>query len=302
MLRRLLVAWFAVGSFAGGCTELEDVRGSFGPGVAPSDEQGTQGATGEASVSGGVSDGMTTDGLPSAGTTSGPALTSSTSGASEPTATASASGSTGEPPIVCDVQPPADWGDCLNGGDATCTAASSICLLDDPGAPDFGVCSVIDCVDDCDCPAAPPSGDAPSQCGEILADGGMACHLNCADGETCPMGMDCFNNFLCLWADTPCPGAPPAGAYGDCLALGDAACGNANSLCLGVADTHGVCALEACVNDCDCPAAPATGTAQVRCSAIVKGGGNACYLGCAGGQTCPTGMVCMQDTLCMWPV
>src|SRR5205809_463925 len=47
-----------------------------------------------------------------------------------------------------------------------------------------------------------------------------------------------------------------------------------------------------CATDADCPA-PATGTAHAACSPIT----NSCTLGCAGGETCPDGFVCIQSAL-----
>lgn len=91
--------------------------------------------------------------------------------------------------------------------------------------------------------------------------------------------------------------------WGDCLNYGNSACENEDATCLLnnlAAPTLGTCALLDCVNDCDCPEAPGTGTAQSRCDSIVSGGQNACYLDCSGGATCPDGMQCWNGNICMF--
>lgn len=61
-----------------------------------------------------------------------------------------------------------------------------------------------------------------------------------------------------------------------------------------------VCMISDCVDTCDCFAPPSTGNAEVICADILAGGGFACALSCADGQTCPDGMVC-ESGLCFWP-
>jgi len=72
--------------------------------------------------------------------------------------------------------------------------------------------------------------------------------------------------------------------------------------CLSSASLEGgnVCMITGCEDTCDCFAPPATGTAEVICSAVLKSGDNACALDCSGGRTCPDGMECAGD-LCFWP-
>ncbi len=214
------------------------------------------------------------------------------------TGSSSSSTSTGS----CE-QPPTDYDDCLNSGNGVCDEPNSSCLLDDVAMPTHGTCTALDCVDDCDCPAAPATGTAESVCGEILGDGGSACFLDCSGAATCPDGMNCIANTLCMWPDVECEDPPPAGNYGDCIADGTASCDNLSAICLQddtLDPMFGVCAPEECETDCDCPAAPATGDAPVSCGAIVSGGGNACFLDCSSGQTCPDGMACFDEFVCMW--
>jgi hypothetical protein len=64
---------------------------------------------------------------------------------------------------------------------------------------------------------------------------------------------------------------------------------------------YSACAVLDCVDACDCPAVPATGTAPVTCDDILVGGGTACFLDCSDGQTCPDDMQCIFGSVCMWP-
>ncbi len=169
--------------------------------------------------------------------------------------------------------------------------------------PTHGTCAALECLEDCDCPAAPDTGTAESTCAEILSGGGTACILDCSGSATCPDGMDCIGNQVCMWPDLVCEDPPPEGVYGDCLTEGNGVCNDVSATCLQddtMAPTVGVCAPQGCETDCDCPAAPGTGDPTVSCGTIVEGGGNACFLSCSAGEACPDGMVCFDDFLCMW--
>ena len=78
----------------------------------------------------------------------------------------------------------------------------------------------------------------------------------------------------------PCPGTPNCGGFSY-----DPATDTWNG------GQHMVCKYL-CATDADCPA-PATGTAHATCSPLT----NSCALGCAGGETCPDGFVCIQSAL-----
>lgn len=66
--------------------------------------------------------------------------------------------------------------------------------------------------------------------------------------------------------------------------------------------TFTVCARTGCERDCDCPAPP-TGTATPICSTFADASlPTACYLACEADAECPSGMVCVNDRLCMFPI
>jgi len=111
--------------------------------------------------------------------------------------------------------------------------------------------------------------------------------------------------------DDQCPNRP-TGAYNACekngitdnKLCGWTADGGAQSLtCLGPqSGGYNVCALDDCVDDCDCFAPPTTGTAIAGCRAVYGNGDKACVLYCLNGQVCPDGMQCLPDYgYCYWP-
>jgi hypothetical protein len=118
----------------------------------------------------------------------------------------STSSSTGDI-VSCDPVVPGEFNACIDeNGDIDNTLCNWMGTGDSVGmaacltGPVEGsnVCMIRDCVDDCDCFAAPATGTAVPQCREVLADNGMACVLTCADGETCPDGMSCESG-LCFY-------------------------------------------------------------------------------------------------------
>jgi hypothetical protein len=251
----------------------------------PSSDPSDSASASDPSSSGDASAGSTSD------TTTGPGSMSSSS-------SAEAEGTTS-----CD-RTALTWGDCLNYGRAECENDDATCVVDDPAASTLGTCALLDCVHDCDCPDEPPTGTAESRCDAILEGGQTACYLNCSGGATCPDGMECWQNEICMFADLVCEDPPAAGVFGDCVTSGNGVCDDANALCL-VDDPDnamtGVCAFPGCITDCDCPAAPATGDAPVTCGPIVADSDdNACFLDCSAGQTCPDGMTCFMNFICMW--
>jgi hypothetical protein len=170
--------------------------------------------------------------------------------------------------------------------------------------PSFSACAVVDCVDECDCPDPPATGDAPVTCGDILFGGGTACYLDCSNDEECPDGMQCFGSFICLWPQTACMGPFPDGDYEDCENLGIGACNDASAICIvddPMTPTVSVCGFTDCSDSCDCPEAPVGSEAQPTCGPILDDGDtNACYLDCSHGESCPAGMSCLDGFICVW--
>lgn len=83
-----------------------------------------------------------------------------------------------------------------------------------------------------------------------------------------------------------------------CAAPGAVTCLTAG----GPPATVGVCSVDGCLDECDCPAGPADGTAVVACSDVTGDPANLfCNLDCSGGATCPTDMVCFGGFICLWP-
>jgi hypothetical protein len=156
-------------------------------------------------------------------------------------------------------------------------------------------CARQGCVDACDCPPPAATGNANVTCGDIASPMEVTdCYLSCENGETCPDGMSCTSNGVCM------TDAPEVPVYGDCGNL-EPDCA-APGFCVDVPGGESVCTVS-CDNVADCAEAfPPGGTATPACSDIVPGTtGFECYLDCVGGPACPDGMACINGTLCMWP-
>ena len=95
--------------------------------------------------------------------------------------------------------PPGVYGNCLSNGFSACMNTDAVCIHDDVMTPTVGVCSLVDCVDTCDCPQAPPTGNAQVVCSPLLPDNQTACILACGPATTCPTGMTCWANTLCVF-------------------------------------------------------------------------------------------------------
>jgi hypothetical protein len=175
------------------------------------------------------------------------------------------------------------------------------CVADYPDEPTAAVCLTSGCETTCQCPVAPATGDAEVACEDVTADGVNDCWLDCQDGSTCPDGMICFGDFICLFPVEMMP--PPAYGYGDCANNPAITCQPGEDTCLtSPGGTAAACSQGGCMAAGDCPAALPTGDAPVACADL--GGGNTCYLDCGGGQTCPDGMACTAvggGMACLWP-
>lgn len=204
--------------------------------------------------------------------------------------------STTGPPVCNDV--PGNYADCLGAGNAidtsSCGGANNCLTAGDPTIA--GVCSVTPCIDTCDCPGAPVTGNAPITCGDVTGGPDNFCYLDCSAGQTCPTGMICFGDLACVWPGEGADGVP----YGDCFNNGGSVCG-LDGVCLSddpMGPTVAVC-TESCAVVGNCPASPG-GTAPVTCQDVTGDMMNECVLDCSGGGSCPAGMTCFSGFLCMW--
>jgi len=127
--------------------------------------------------------------------------TTTTGTTAEPTTT----GSQTTAPDGCASHPAGDWAACQKGGltdktlcgfDEASSVGTVTCLS--PSSGSFNVCGIRDCVDNCDCFAAPTSGDAIPAC--EMVGGSKACVLYCLNGQQCPDGMECVGGY-CYWPD-----------------------------------------------------------------------------------------------------
>lgn len=319
-------AWVGLGLLLGGCPGVEAPGGlddgfgtggssSSGPGITTFNSTIDPTLPGDGSLDGegttmGVVDG-TTASLTDSGTTTDPGTTTA------PTTDPTDPGTTTDPTDPTDPTTPGSTTDpttgggcndvpgnyeyclnmgggidntpCMAPGDSTCIYTGML------ASPTGAVCSIEDCVDACDCPAAPASGTAVVSCDDITGvPADLFCYLDCGGGEDCPTGMTCFGGFLCVWPGPGAGGVP----YGDCL-TDPSACG-LDGICLndGAMPTIGVC-TEACMILGDCPASPG-GTAPVSCEDVTGDGASECILDCSGGASCPAGMSCFDNFLCAW--
>ena len=83
--------------------------------------------------------------------------------------------------------------------------------------------------------------------------------------------------------------------YGDCINESPASACLENEFCVGTGNgTEAVCAHQ-CNEVSDCPDVPSGGNPTVMCVDFTANGLPECRLDCSGGETCPTGMFCLQQ-------
>jgi hypothetical protein len=203
--------------------------------------------------------------------------------------------------VACGVDGGPSYDPCLG---AACPDGS-FCVVDDPADPSFAWCAQQGCgTDACAC-SLPTDAAAttPPGCAAFGGDEGRgSCFLDCGgNGAVCPEGMACrslANQDVCVWELViTLPG------YGDCADNPQSTCQPGEDACLSdVGGTGAACSTSGCADAGDCPSAPGTGNALVACGDF--GGGNTCYLDCAGGETCPDGTVCTDmgegASACLW--
>ncbi len=126
------------------------------------------------------------------------------------------------------------------------------------------------------------------------------CMGECTVDDDCLPGQSCLA-CTCLGEPTGCD-AWGAGAFGDCVTMGNAAC-MGNGTCVvddPAAATAGVCFATGCETPCDCPQPPKGFEAQVGCEDLIGDDMLDCFIDCGGGAACPDGMFCFMGTLCFW--
>lgn len=276
------------GISAGGEDEGSTTRGDDGPKATTTGSTETSGdAASESSSSETSTSGGTDSDTGGTGTTGDSGTTGGTTAAES--SGSGSSGTTGGGPGEV------GFGDCLPG---SCVDAER-CIIDETPT-NFAVCSFNPCTTVTDCPLPPPGGNATRTCAEVAGFDGNECALLCNAGQTCPTGMQCVQNFLCMW---PVDASSEQG-FGDCTEDPTACLPGESCITVGDPPTRGVCALVSCSETGDCPSAPPGGTSTPTCGEILAGSdGGECILPCNPGQ-CPGGMTCVltqTGNLCMWP-
>lgn len=160
-------------------------------------------------------------------TTSGDSTTEGSSGGTTEGSTGSTGGSTGGT-TMGDTDGGMDgYGDCANNDPMVACLPDEECVGDGTGN---AVCLEQGCADAGDC-ALPGTGDSVPTCMDVTGDGTTDCYLDCSMGETCPDGMVCVLDFVCIWEPLPpppgmCPdqdlgNTVPQSVMGDNTGLGD---------------------------------------------------------------------------------
>lgn len=146
----------------------------------------------------------------------------------------------------------------------------------------------------------PDSSSTDPTVADSSSSGGDGCTPEdaCIEDTDCAPGQTCIG-CLCLGEPTGCA-QWGEGAYGDCIAEGNAACMADGGGCLTAAEDIGVCFFSGCETPCDCPQPPKGFEDQVACESISAGDEILdCFIEC-GPEECPEGMFCVQGTICMF--
>ncbi|MBL8946208.1 MAG: hypothetical protein JNK45_23795 [Myxococcales bacterium] len=145
--------------------------------------------------------------------------------------------------------------------------------------------------------------DVPLGCGDGAATGAEVCDGDDVLGATCASaglsgGAAVTCTADCASLDITACDAPVG--YGNCADFSDVDTCAIDEACVDADDASGVCTDLSCDDATDCPAAPTTGTAPVRCEEILGDGDGDCFLSCQLGETCPDGMHCVAGLACVW--
>ncbi|MCX4242235.1 hypothetical protein [Paraliomyxa miuraensis] len=204
LLGRVLASAFVVGGAlaSAGCPDddpqvtSQGDSGSTGSTGGPAMTQGTSASSSSGDPDATASEtAPPTSGTTEGETTSGTADGGMTEGSSEDT-----SGDTG--PGIMDQ----GYGDCLNEAPMDVCLMGEECINDAGMPPGVGVCAYQGCAGPGSCPQPPPGGTATSTCMDVTGDLVDECVLACGGGASCPTGMVCFSEFLCVWGVGMGPG------------------------------------------------------------------------------------------------
>jgi hypothetical protein len=142
-------------------------------------------------------------------------------------------------------------------------------------------------------------------CGDGMVSGAEVCDGADVGGATCAdAGLGGGAVVTCAPDCTAFDAAgcsPPTG-YGNCGVFPAVQVCTADEVCADDGAGHATCLELGCANAAACGPAPATGNAPVTCADVTGDGTGDCILSCSMGQTCPDGMTCVFDFLCMWPL
>jgi hypothetical protein len=148
-------------------------------------------------------------------------LTHGPTGSTSAGDTASGSGETGQ-----SVQ---GYGDCFNDPIEDACLTGETCIDDAGRPPGVGVCALQGCAGADECPSPPPGGQALPACLDVTGDAVDECVLECSGGASCPTGMACFAEFVCVWTaglgpgDFGCVDEDIGAVVGDAVAMGSTA-------------------------------------------------------------------------------
>jgi len=91
--------------------------------------------------------------------------------------------------------------------------------------------------------------------------------------------------------------------YGDCFNNPAKDVCLAGETCIddaGMPPGVGVCALQDCGGEGECPSPPPGGRAFPACMDVTGDSVDECVLQCTGGADCPPGMLCFSEFVCVW--
>lgn len=226
--------------------------------VIPSDDDGTSTSTDTGAPTATVTVGTTT--TATQGTSTGPASTGdtidpettagettmaldgSTTDASTTEGTSESSGSTGEATTAGTGEQ--GYGDCHNNPALDVCLRGETCIDDGGMPPGVGVCALQGCGTPDECPSAPPGGSASLACMDVTGDLVDECVLQCSGGASCPTGMACFADFVCVWSgglgpgDFSCADEDVGSAMGAAVAMGSTV-GQGNDFAPGCVGPNG---------------------------------------------------------------